>query len=70
MSLRKCRLNARKAKARVIPMIARQVMLRKAAGSMVTTRSLHTGLSMGTWPPCHKRGLQSGHVKSMLSKDG
>lgn len=40
LCLRKCKLNAKKANAKVTPMLARQVTARKAAGATVTTLNL------------------------------
>ena len=40
LCLRKCRLNAKKARARVTPTLERQVTTRKAAGATVTTLKL------------------------------
>lgn len=40
LCLRKCKLNAKKANAKVTPTLARQVTARKAAGATVTTLNL------------------------------
>lgn len=70
LSRRKCKLNARKTIAKVIPTDARQDIKRKAAWCIVTMRNLNTLFAIGTCPPLHTIFVQDGQVKFKISNEG
>jgi hypothetical protein len=63
-------LKAKNDNAKIIPITAKNVIVKNAIGAIVANRSLNIRLAIGTCPLCHLIDLHCGQEKSKRSVSG